>query len=251
MMKFGEKGDVHDIIFPDYAAWGRAGTVSFDKSLVNQTAMQEVSALLAVLNVSLEGYHLISQLNVAYYQGVALPEANAILWRFERLDGKNSGLGGEHISILYDQDAKRLLGMTRMQAKGANSPLPSHQQALTAGLNFLKVVAPDLLTLECAIPDVIDLPVTDRIDFVPAVNLDNLHLHWIGAHNESLMADGKQIDVCGMKVKMQIPGDELYAWLVMDEQAEVQTFERTVSWDFAAMQRQTQMWLHDAWLKTL
>jgi hypothetical protein len=247
-MKFGQKGDPHDIVHPKYPFWGCVGKTTVEPTVISQSTLAEAQQLLDSLNISRAGFHLTHTMEIPYYSG-KLPEAKALLLRFEREDGRNAGLGGEHISVVYDIENKRLLGLTRMQAELDNSAFVSHQKALDVALTFLKQVASEMISSEIKTPELIDLSPGERMDFVPALRIGNVELHWVGDHAETIQVDGATKEIHGIKVKMQLPGDELYAWTIVDKHGQVETFEYSINWDFEAMMRKTQMWLHDNWLK--
>ena len=236
IMKHGQKGDLHAALQADYNSWGCVGNL-------------KINDLFADLNLPLDNYHLTRANKISYYQGENAAELNAILLRFERTDGKNSGYGGEHISIIYDTKHHRLLGFTRMQAELDNTSPVSHQKALTTALNFMKQHAPDLIEKNMAIPEIITLSSDERVEFKLGIKLGQLNLNWIAGHDEIIKADGAEKIVHGMKVKFQLPMQNLWAWVIVDKYGQVETFERNISWDMNSMQRNTQMWLHDAWLQ--
>ncbi len=250
MKKLGVKGNLHDVVHPQYKTWGCSGKITLHPVNITSQLTEKVTQLFDQLRLSLAGYQLIHVNKVEYYQSEKSSLTNVALFRFERKDGKNTGYMGEHISVVYDLLANRLLGFTRMQRELDNERYISHQDALTTALTFLKQVAPDLISESTAIPEVIALPAGERMDFEVPVKLDKLFLQWIGSHPETIRVDGELIEIDGVKVKFEIPSEQLWAWVIVDKNGQVETFERNISWDFALMQRKTQMWLHDRWLQT-
>lgn len=165
------------------------------------------------------GYEEVSRRNVIV-DGI-----DAELIRFERTDGRNNGVGGEHYSAVIAHEG-RLKGITRMEHSLVDGALPSRDDARRIADHFLQRHAPDLLT--------------------------GLELHWIEPHYEPLriQADGKPqtITLTGMKVKMRNGLDGLWFWVIVGADRQVMVFERDIVWITMPGHRQTEKWLHDSWL---
>lgn len=149
----------------------------------------------------------------------------ARLVRHERVDGRNAGLGGEHVSWLHSNDGV-LKGYVRMQQSLASGDLPTKQAAEDVALSFLRRAAPDLL--------------------------DSIEIHWIAQHDESItLAEGATsmtATISGMKVKMRNAVDGRWFWVIVGTDGEPIVFERDIVWITMPGHRQTEKWLHDSWL---
>jgi len=159
-------------------------------------------------------------------RAVTLDAHQANLVRLERRDGRNSGLGGEHMSYILN-DQGRLLGFTRMDAALQGQDLPTESEAEAIARDFLAEAAPDLLA--------------------------TLEKHWIAPHDETFrVTDGARSDVItvtGMKVKMRNTADGRWFWVIVGSDRKVMTFERNIVWATFKGRRQTEKWLHDSWLQ--
>jgi len=237
----GQSG-THPTVNVDYASWGSVGNLQ--AMVVDVVEAQPYKQQLSSI-VDLNGFELAHAAKVDYYRGehAAMP---AIWLRFERVN--NKGLGGEHISAVFDTEQNRLLGFARMLADLGDQKFVSHQQALNKAISFLQQQAPDLITNANNIPQLNNLPDGSRMEFpAPHIDFEQVQFRWIDQHPEALFAMNKTI--VGMKVKMYLPVTGLWTWVIVDHQGEVMVFERDVSWNFEIMQRNTQMWLDDAWLQ--
>lgn len=167
--------------------------------------------------------------------------------RFQKLVSSTSiALYQEHISLLIDTKSYKLLGFTQ-QTQQSPAFLPTHEHAFNTATQFLKQWAPDLLqqnpslNLSACEPE-------QRLEFNPVHTLDNLEMQWIDQHHESILVNNIKTSVTGMKVKFYIPSSDRWAWVIVDGNQNVITFERDIKWDFKQHIRLTPMWLHDAWL---
>lgn len=157
---------------------------------------------------------------------VTLDGAPAWHLRYERSDGRNGGLGGEHYSMVLSPSGQ-LLGKTWFSAAQCHGELPSVAQAQRIAHSYLEQQAPDLLP--------------------------GMALQWVQPHDETLRttaADGqpRQHTLTGMKVKCRNERDGRYFWVIVGPDGVVLTFERDIVWDFTRSLRQTEKWLHDSWL---
>lgn len=147
------------------------------------------------------------------------------LARYERGDGRNAGIGGEHFSTVIDVNG-RLKGFARMDLDLVNGVLPSKDEAREIAMDFLRSAAPDLLS-------------THKIS-------------WIDRHDEPLRltrAGGvKDLTLTGMKVKMRNTADGRWFWVIVGVDRKVMVFERDIVWVTFPGHRKTEKWLHDSWL---
>ncbi|NVD99199.1 hypothetical protein [Massilia sp. BJB1822] len=141
--------------------------------------------------------------------------------RHQRSDGANTELGGEHYSLVLDQQGG-LLGMSCFSQTLCSGELPSPVQAQRRAYDWLEQHAPDLLSGHAVL--------------------------WIEPHEEVLQADGRQHTLRGMKVKCRNENDGRYFWVIVGHGGVVQTFERNIIWNDARSRRQSEKWLHDSWL---
>ncbi len=161
------------------------------------------------------------------HNNVSVDGTTQTLIRFERADGHNNGLGGEHISLILGEN-NRLQGITRMTADLADGTLPNNDEAQEIALRFLQKQAPDLIA--------------------------NMKLSWVDPHDETILLvdeTGKKtpVTLTGMKVKMQNTADKRWFWVVVGKDKEVMVFERDIVWITMPGHRQTEKWLHDSWLQ--
>lgn len=148
--------------------------------------------------------------------------------RYERNDGMNAGLGGEHYSVVVTEQG-RLLGTTWFNQALVAGELPDEDEAYRIALEYLECHASDLLP--------------------------GLSLQWIQPHDELFVvgnaSGGKRVcTLTGMKVKCRNRTDGRYFWVIVGVNGQVVTFERDVVWDTPRARRQTEKWLHDEWLAT-
>jgi len=241
-MLYGQQAQKHHVE-ADYHVWGRAGNLShadIDTAMIS-AATNKLKQL-----VDLKGLNLVLAKHVEHYQGDHLPAIKAILLRFQP-EFKISNV--EHVSIVYDSENDCMLGFTDMR-ENKNSCV-SHKTALKMALTFLQHYASDLIQTTLKTPELITLKPGERMIFDPVLALDNVELNWIDQHTETITKNAEPINITGIKVKFYIPSLELWSWVIIDANGNIQTFERNISWDFKKYQRNTQMWLHSPWLKSL
>ncbi len=162
-----------------------------------------------------EGYAQISSLSVQ------MDKTPVTLTRYERQDGQNKGLEGEHFSVIYDQQG-RLKGFARIDNQLGSGQLPDRAEARKIAHQFLKIHAPDLL--------------------------ENSSEHFIEPHDEFIMVNGKKQKLTGMKVKMHNQTDGRWFWVIIGSDKKPMVFERDIVWINFPGRRQTEKWLHDEWL---
>jgi hypothetical protein len=155
---------------------------------------------------------------------VAVDAVEATLIRYERTDGRNRGITGEHVSFVLDQ-GNNLKGFMRMDLDLVGA-LPSRERANLVALDFLHKYAPDL---------------------VP-----NMEVLWIEPHEEIIRdnTSGKHElkTLTGTKVKCHNSSNGTYFWVIVGPTEQVITFERDIVWVTFPGHRQTEKWLHDNWL---
>lgn len=149
----------------------------------------------------------------------------AELVRYQRTDGRNAALGGEHFSTVIAAN-DRLKGFARIDLDLVGGALPSRDQAQAIAMEFLAQAAPDLLR--------------------------SLKISWIEPHDEPLRVtrDGRseELTLTGMKVKMRNTADGRWMWVIVGADRKVMVFERDIVWITMPGKRGTEKWLHDSWL---
>jgi hypothetical protein len=156
---------------------------------------------------------------------VAVDGEPAELVRYQRSDGRNAALGGEHFSMIIAENG-RLKGFARMDLDLVGGQLPSRQETQAIAMGFLRTAAPELLPV--------------------------LEISWIEPHDEPLRvtSNGKteNLTLTGMKVKMRNKADGRWMWVIVGADRKVMVFERDIVWVTFPGHRKTEKWLHDAWL---
>ena len=152
---------------------------------------------------------------------VLMDKIPVVVSRYERQDGVNNGLQGEHFSVVYDQN-NRLKGFARMDSRLVAGSLPDQATARKIAHQFLKQYAPDLL--------------------------ENSSEHFIKPHDEYIVANGEKLKLTGMKVKMHNQTDGKWFWVIIGSDHQPMVFERDIVWINFPGRRQTEKWLHDEWL---
>jgi hypothetical protein len=158
-------------------------------------------------------------------RAIAVDGEQAELVRYERTDGRNAVLGGEHFSTVIAENG-RLKGFARIDLDLVGGQLPSREEAQAIAMNFLRDAAPDLLS--------------------------GMKISWIEPHDEPLRvtAQGRtqELTLTGMKVKMRNSADGLWMWVIVGADRKVMVFERDIHWIAFPGHRGTEKWLHDSWL---
>ncbi len=94
-------------------------------------------------------------------------EADVWVFRYEKLNGENNGLGGEHYSFTVDNESHKILGITWMDQRFASGQqLPSEKRTEELAQTFLNRTQPGLF--------------------------NRLENHWIRPHDEFITANGKK-----------------------------------------------------------
>jgi hypothetical protein len=270
MLLRADKKEKHHINFDDmYGAWGLAGNKDSASAIgagvirVTQTTESQRhfgEEMIRRLDIDLLEFFLACTAIVPYYQGPLNAEIEAVLLRYTKTGEPE--LGGEHISAIINLHNGELLGLTKMLKQCDGENFVPHNIALNCTIAFLKMVAPELVT----IADRPSLLMPEDIELGDGVNISTIHetgeeslgfslgevtVCWIDDHIEKLKNDdGVQFETHGMKVKMRFNDEsERYVWVIVDKNSNIQVFERNIFWNFSELKRETQMWLHDGWLR--
>ncbi|RSE63931.1 hypothetical protein EGT81_06525 [Alcaligenes faecalis] len=160
-------------------------------------------------------------------QGAVSVDGEAVvLTRYEREDGRNSGLEGEHFSSVVSESG-RLKGFAHISLDLVDRPLPSAERSETIARAFLKEHAPDLLP--------------------------KMEIHWVDTHDEPIRVERngrtETVTLTGMKVKARNLEDRLWFWVIVGPDEQPMVFERDITWITFPGHRKTEKWLHDSWLK--
>ncbi len=157
---------------------------------------------------------------------VTMDGTPATLTRFERRDGRNAGLEGEHFSTVAAADGT-LKGFAHIALDLAGKPLPSRERTEAVARAFLQAHAPDLLA--------------------------RMQIHWIDPHDEPIRVqrEGRTeiVTLTGMKMKARNLADGRWFWVIVGSDEKPMVFERDIVWITFPGHRQTEKWLHDGWLK--
>lgn len=166
----------------------------------------------------------------------------AKLVRYERINGKHNGFGGEHISVLYDSK-NQLLGFANMTQDYVldKQKCIAHDHAYRQAINFLRQFAPDIAPKNAPQEAFI------KDDKMPASLSSDIDLHWIALHSdEQIKLNDRICQVGGMKVKMQLRSKpNQWMWVILNQKGQVCVFERNIQWDMVAKKRKSEKWLHD------
>lgn len=169
-----------------------------------------------------ESHHQTSQRSVSV-DGVA-----ATLTRYERRDGRNAGLGGEHFSTLIATDGT-LKGFASISLDLVGKPLPSRERSEQIAIAFLRESAPDLLP--------------------------HMRISGTAPHDEPIRVRGsggeETVQLAGMRVKARNTSDGSWFWVVVGADEKPLLFERDLQWSNLRFRRTTEEWLHDRWLRGL
>lgn len=164
------------------------------------------------------GYQQVSQ------RAVTIDGAPAKLVRYqptEQSGQRKTQLGSAHFSVITGADGG-LKGFVWLAPQLAGGGLPSKKNAQSVAEAFLQRYAPDLHA--------------------------HKEMHWVAPHDETIRADGKSVTLTGMKVKMRDTRDGRWFWVIVGNQGKPMVFERDIVWISFPGKRQTEKWLHDAWL---
>ncbi len=189
-----------------------------------------VSAENVVHTTPSEGEHTMQTFITAYLppsyseifrRVVAVDGEPAELIRYQPKEEKTIQYGGTHFSTVIAENGG-LKGFCWLAPQLVDGQLPGREKAWDITLAFLEKYAPDLH--------------------------DNKELHWIRPHDETITVHGQEMIITGMKVKMRNPKDGRWFWVIVGKQQRPIIFERDIVWIRFPGKRQTEKWLHDAWL---
>lgn len=202
---------------------GAAANIAFADSTKGNSMIVTIAAAqpaATVVNTFMPtGYQQVAR------RAVSVDGQGAELVRYERTDGRNVALGGEHFSTVIAENG-RLKGFARIDLDLVGGELPSREETQAIAMDFLRDAAPDLLP--------------------------GMKISWIEPHDEPLRVtrDGRTEDLIltGMKVKMRNSADGLWMWVIVGADRKVMVFERDINWITFPGHRGTEKWLHDSWL---
>lgn len=151
--------------------------------------------------------------------------AGVWLFRYVKMSGINSGLGGEHFSFVVEKGTHAILGFTWMDQRLRSGSLPNPEET--------KAIAEALF---------------NRIE--PGMS-GRLHNLWIDRHDEEITITdelNKQAKciIPGMKYKCYCRESNNYAWVIVGTGGRIVAFEQGIKWRNG---RVTEKWLHDSWLQ--
>jgi hypothetical protein len=157
---------------------------------------------------------------------VSLDGTPVILSRYERRDGRNRGLEGEHFSTLTTTDGQ-LKGFANISLDLVGKTLPSAKVSEQIAINFLRQTAPDLLA---------DMQISSISEYSYPMRITRA-------------GRLQRIELKGMWVKARNRRDGRWFWVIVDAQQKPMIFERDVQWSHLLFRRSTEQWLSDPWLK--
>lgn len=139
-------------------------------------------------------------------------------------ENDNIILNGEHFSAVLTVPEQELLGFITITADSeiaSADELPSADETTDITKTFLDKVAPGYFSV-----------------------LSNL---WIDRHDEPLIIDGTEHIISGTKHKSFVPRDQDYAWVIVNKNRDVISFEKGIEWESG---RTTEKWLYDNYLES-
>lgn len=159
-------------------------------------------------------------------RSVTLDGQPATLSRYERRDGRNAFLEGEHFSTVIAADGT-LKGFANISLDLVGKPLPSRERAEQIAAEFLRKAAPDLLT--------------------------SLRGASVTPHNEPIRLShagrNETVQLTGLKFKSRNLADGRWFWVIVGSDEKPMLFERDLEWAYLLARRKTEQWLHDRWIK--
>ncbi|MGF6189365.1 hypothetical protein [Serratia sp. 2723] len=165
-------------------------------------------------------HHLTSQ------RSVTLDGKPVVLSRYERRDGRNAFLEGEHFSTVISPDGA-LKGFANISLELAGKPLPSRERSEQIATEFLRRAAPDLLV--------------------------NMRVSSVAPHSEPVRIThagrSETVQITGVKFKARNLTDGSWFWVIVGSDEKPMLFERDLQWATLLARRKTEQWLHDRWIK--
>lgn len=147
-------------------------------------------------------------------------EVEAFVFRYERADGSNNGLGGEHYSFTVSAAPHKILGLMWANPQFADGqPLPDDERTAPLARSLVEHIEPGLL--------------------------DKAEYRWTRPESFTMHADGQAISITGMRYKLYLPETGKWAWVIVAPTGQIMTFEQDMIWRGG---RISEMWLHDEWL---
>ncbi|WP_202901314.1 hypothetical protein [Chania multitudinisentens] len=159
-------------------------------------------------------------------RSITLDGQPATLSRYERRDGRNAFLEGEHFSTLIAPDGT-LKGFANISLDLVGKPLPSRDRSEQIAAEFLRKAAPDLLV---SVKGASVAPHNEPIRISRA------------GHNET-------VQLTGIKFKARNLADGRWFWVIVGSNEQPMLFERDLQWATLLARRKTEQWLHDRWIK--
>ncbi len=158
------------------------------------------------------------------------------VFRYERENEVNSGLGGEYFSVAVDIEVTKIMGIMHIDKMHCGSGLPSEDEAKTQAMEFIGKLAPELT--------------------------DSIEIKWVAPLREvpesvphdspfPFKDEGKKALVTGMRVKMFFTELQAWGWVIVGRNNTIIAFEREIIWNTMMHRRSTPAWLHDEYIKEL
>lgn len=145
------------------------------------------------------------------------------VFRYEKANGENNGLGGEHYSFTVTQDKYKVVGVMWMDQRfEKGQSLPSHGETREIVEEYLQKVEPGL--------------------FQRSENT------WIRREDSSIIVNGKEMTLTGVRYKLFMPGDNKWGWVIVGPDGNIMSFEQDMIWMGG---RISEMWLHDSWILSI
>jgi len=178
-----------------------------------------------------EGYKLTSHLLQSH------DEVPVFIFRYEKSNGKNTGLGGEHFSVSVDLGATKIMGVMHVDETHCGEGLPNDDDAQDAAIQWLPKIAPELV--------------------------DQYEVKWILSQKEEPEKiphecpfpfkddEGKEHLVTGVRVKLFFQELDSWGWVIVGRDGQIISFEREVIWNTTLSRRSTPAWLHDNYIQEL
>lgn len=147
-------------------------------------------------------------------------EVDVWVFRYEKANGENNGLGGEHYSFTVTQDKHKIIGVMWVDQRfKKGQPLPSHEETREIVEKYLEKVEPGLL--------------------------DRSENTWIRPEDSSITINGKEMTLTGVRYKLFMRGDSKWGWIIVGPDGNIMSFEQDMIWMGG---RISEMWLHDSWV---
>jgi len=159
------------------------------------------------------------------------------IFRYERINGENSGYGGEHFSVSVDLDVTRIMGVMHIDGQHCGPGLPTDDSAIKTAVKAIEKLAPDLVG-EYEVKWVLPLQenpkkIPHESPFPYTDNEGGLHL------------------VTGVRVKLFFKKLNSWGWVIVGRDGKTIAFEREIIWSTIMNKRSTPAWLHDPFVLEL